>query len=262
MQNGKNLKYDHVTILLKCYEFSNTPIGLLKVKLVQGNIKYPGKFYKIYSFLLFIITCVAAKVTIGTYFLQDIANFPFPVYFSQVIYIITIVIGFVVMFIDSFSNTNYRKMISLLMKTTHDLDFDCAKRCQNFKRKLIFIHGFLIMTKIFFFFPDLTKFRTMCSLSAHLMIYINDLETIHFMIETNLIARLFENMNNKLKLFSVKKLSTKNGFLMKMWKTNFISDNDINSSERILIKLLQNCNSLFDIVDNSNHNYTILVSNY
>lgn len=255
---------DHVSILLKCYEISRTPIGIQKIKLVQGKIAYPGKFYKTYSIILLLVTCAVVKKAALKYFLRDIENYPIPLYFSQLVNIAILVFGFLAIFINGlyFSNKNYGKMFVFLMETTRDLNFNLAKRCRSFKIKLTIFHAIFLIFKISFYLPDIAQFKSLYSLSAHFIIYVSDLETIHFIIETNLIARLFENLNSKLTLFSKKKLSTKNGFLIKMWKTNYETDKIDTHQSGIFFKLIKTCISLFDIIDNINHSYAILVSIY
>lgn len=151
-------------------------------------------------------------------------------------------------------------MFNLLLKVTHDLNFDCAQRCQRFKKTLICIHGLILFLKISFLIPDIVKSKSFYSFPAHFMAYVGDLEMTHFIIETNLIARLFENLNSKLLRFSKNKLSTKHDFLMKIWKTNYRIN--INSTEKIFIELTKNCGELLEIISNINYSYTVLVNIY
>lgn len=254
---------NHFTILLKCYKIFKTPIGFQRIKLVRGKITYPGKFYKIYCIILSFITYAAAYIAFGKNFIPNLShNIPYPLMISLIINIISVVIGYLALLIDSlyFSNENYGKMYNLLLKTAHELNFGCAKQCQIFKIILFFVHVLIFIVKILFFIPDLKLQKSWYSLSGHFMVYVNDLETMHFIIETNLIAKLFENLNKKLILFSKNKFSAKSGFLIKIWKSN--SKIDTRVKNQTILQLIQICDSLFDIINSLNYSYMVLVIIY
>lgn len=249
---------NHITILLKYYEIFKTPFGLQRIKLVRGKITYPGIFYKTYCIVILLLISVATKMLFVRTFLQLIMLLPYPLFFSQILNFITVVTGFIAIYLNSLyvSNENYAKAFNLLLKVIHNLKFNCTERCRSFKRILFVFHGFLLFSICFLTILGIVIYKSYSPLIANFINYVTDLEMIHFVIETNLIARLVENVNSKLILFSKKKLSVENGVLMKMWKTNYATDK-INTC--ILLELILNYNILFDIIDNMNKSYIFLV---
>lgn len=248
------------TILLKYYYFFKTPFGLQRIKLVRGKITYPGKVYKIYSIILLFITCAAATISLRIMFSPNNSKISLPLLISSIIYVIGVTIGFLTLFIVGlcFSNKNYGKMFNLLLKTAHELNYGCAKQCRNFKIILIFVHGLILFVKLFFAIPDFLYHKSWSTFSGHFMIFVNDLEIMDFIIEINLVAKLFENLNNKLMFFSKNKLNTKNGLLNKIWRSK--SKIDIYADRKTLFKMIQCYFNLFDVIDSLNQSYNVLVN--
>lgn len=263
MQIGNKSIDNHVTILLKFYDISCTIIGLKKIKMVQGKITYPGNLYKAYCIVLWLTMCALVKIALREYYMKYIQILPFPLFFSQFANFFVVLFGFIAIFLSNFyfSNESYLKMFNLLSKATCDLDFDCPKRLRHFKKSLILFHAIIVFLKLLILIPDLVQFKTFITLPGQFMVFVHDLKTAHFVIETNLVARLVENINSKLELLSKNGRSKKNGFMMKIWKSNCIIDKiDTHSANGSFFKLIKKCNVLFDIVENLNSSYAFLVS--
>lgn len=251
---------NYILILLKSYEFANRPLGLQKIKIKNKKLTHPGKLYKVYIIVLGILTCVMALISLKNNYIGQFKGIPIPIMRSLIFNVIISIIGMLLIFINDVysSNEDYFKIFILLSKVTDNLDFGNAEKRRYFEKFLKSLHRIVLVLKAVFYIPDLMRFRSFTALSFHLVIYILDMEMMHFVIETNLIARLFENMNSKLLVILGKNRNVQYGCLMKLWKTDFKTDEIILCPDNIF-KLIQSCNFLLDVIDSMNYNYFIMV---
>lgn len=211
--------------LIETYKYTKFIIGTQKIKICKGTVVEMGLLYKIYSWFLGLVL----PAIIFTHVIQFIKN-------SLGKFIITM---FIVIILTHSTLATFHIMSTISKSKFFKnivqgiIEFDNILNIQNIKKpflypKLCLVLIFYIVLKIFQIFYDYLSWDSpsyILIVPFYLISCIMEIEVGYFVVETNILARRFEILNELLKNYGTNKLhmtkmhiETDFGILHRIWE--------------------------------------------
>lgn len=253
---------NHINILIELYNKINRIFGLrilvMNNKKASKEIGIPYKVYTMLKMSLFLSVMIYSLILNN----MNIYNkMPTPLLFTICISHLMVSLSYIlVIFKSTFSkNETYKSMISGMSDGIKMLNMNTAENCAKFKKRVILLHFLIFVLKIVHILIYYFTFNNYLTIFVQIVFITIDLELVHFAIEVNLAARMFESFNRQM-TSGKKACSVQNGILALIWQNNEFQ-NDKVSQNRLdfMIKFLNIYHLLADIINNMNYFYGYLV---
>lgn len=250
-----------IQVLLQYYNYFTFIFGFQKLKLINGKIFNTGKFYKLFACVFMIILVYFNFRGVRYKYIKKYKHRSVPFAISVSVFYFLTITGYIIILINSlfFSQEIYEKILTTISNVYNRLNFKNDK-VYYLKRNITTVHTIYFIFKIIFFIVDyISSPNSLYVIFMQLLMVGLDLETIHFAMELNIVARLFEMVNSEFKNFSTYKIDIKSGILARMWSEKKIDSIHYNKTENRLIKMLKNYDDLVNVVFHLNSRYKITV---
>lgn len=239
-----------VYILIQLYgKFSNF-LGLQKHCIKNGQIQFMNNYYKAYSLLLYLSLFFGMTISLIVYFFSGFGEVSMT-YFetsylivTHFMYILTLILIFAVLIINNLSTAPRKnmEMYKMIIKLDEILFFNSKKLQYGFRQNIILFHVLLFIYRSIQFTADCAAWGFNLSLIISLIIVVViDLETLHFLFETNMIVTRVERLNIRISQIMNQNYDAliKREFLLKIWSTNYENVTCVEySSKDYLIRLI------------------------
>lgn len=255
----------NIKILVQYYNYYTYIFGLQKIKLVNGKFFKVEKFYKLYAFIFMMVLVYYNLCGLKHKYDIKYKQKSVPFIITIIIFYSSTLIGYIIIMINSifFSQEIYEKILSTISKVNNRLGLDENDEIysKNLKMYITIVHILYFIFKTICTIIDYMTFTSPYAIYLQSLMTGLDLEIIHFVVELNIVSRLFERVNSELKYFSTCPIDMKNGILFKIWSKNKTKSNFIHcdKTEKRLIELLKSYDELVDVIFHLNSHYKITV---
>lgn len=255
---------NQIQILIKLYSNINKLFGLQKLTINSYNeIKVTGTSYKVFALLKMVFFIIMMIYSLVLNNLEIYNNMPGPLLMAVCLSHFILLFSYILIVSKNIFSKNeiYKKIIWKMSKGMKILKINTLENCKMFKKYVIMLHCLIFILKTIHILIYFFTFNNYRMILIQIVFATVDLELIHFAIEVNLVARMFEYFNKQMADGENNSYLVQNGILSIIWHTNKFQTIKVTDQNRhkFIAKYLNIYHLLASIVHDMNSYYGYLV---
>lgn len=246
-------KSSNIMTLIKLENFTSFVSGLKCVKIKNEKLKYTGNLYKFFAVVISLIITAEFLKDSYTNVQRTLDVFNITVVLTFTFNELSILFTYLFMVVNTiFVKCGIRmKIYEALIEIDKELEFDDVDQNKKFKKNAILFYLIYISFKTFHCVYNSLMWPQFHIWFFHFCSIVIDFQTIHFILEINIIARRFEILRYNLERIAFKSmnLEIQDGLITSFWKDHH------ERKKMDCIKILSILNKLTNIIEDINYFY-------